>query len=151
MFRYIKVLFHTRYYCWSKENCSLYRGLRYVEFVISRFHCSWSCNSTVINWLSLTCSIGKLAKGWEFTMPLTWSSKTQWKMQKTSPYEKKTNTESARMARGLLFSNSQQIFSVSLASFWQRSVLDFFITWALAWVLSVIRSHDTSISLEKDC
>ena len=63
----------------------------------------------------------------------------------------KTNTESARMARGPLFSNSQQKFSVSLSSFWQRNFLDFFITWALVWVLSVSRSHDISISLEKDC
>ena len=61
----------------------------------------------------------------------------------------KTNTESARMARGLLFSNSQQNFSVSLSSFWQRNCLDFFIKWTLVWVLSVCRSHDISISLEK--
>ena len=30
-FRYIEVLFHTFYYYWSKENCSLYRGLRHIE------------------------------------------------------------------------------------------------------------------------
>ena len=151
MFRYIKVLFHTRYYCWSKENCSLYRGLRYVEFVISRFHCSWSCNSTVINWLSLTCSIGKLAKGWEFTMPLTWSSKTQWKMQKTSPYEQKQILSQHVWQGDFCFQTlNKNSLSASLV-FWQRSFLDFFITWASAWVLSVSRSRDISTSLQKHC
>ena len=30
-FRYFEVLFHIFYYCWSKENHSLYRELRYIE------------------------------------------------------------------------------------------------------------------------
>ena len=30
-FRYIEVIFHIFHYYWSKENCSLYRGLRYIE------------------------------------------------------------------------------------------------------------------------
>ena len=29
--RYFEVLFHIFYYYWGKENCSLYRGLRYIE------------------------------------------------------------------------------------------------------------------------
>ena len=29
-FRYIEVLFRIFYYYWGKENCSLYRGLRYI-------------------------------------------------------------------------------------------------------------------------
>ena len=29
--RYIEVLFHIFYHYWGKENCSLYRGLRYIE------------------------------------------------------------------------------------------------------------------------
>ena len=28
-FRYIEIRFHKFYYYWGKENCSLYRGLRY--------------------------------------------------------------------------------------------------------------------------
>ena len=31
-FRYIEVLLHMFYYYWGKENLSLYRGLRYIEF-----------------------------------------------------------------------------------------------------------------------
>ena len=30
-FCYIKVLFHTFYYYWDKENCLLYRGLPYTK------------------------------------------------------------------------------------------------------------------------
>ena len=30
-FRYTKVLSHTFYYKWTKENFSLYRGLCYIE------------------------------------------------------------------------------------------------------------------------
>ena len=29
--RYIEVFLHIFYHCWGKENCSLYRGLRYIE------------------------------------------------------------------------------------------------------------------------
>ena len=110
--------------------------------------------STVIGWLSLTCCIGKLAKDWEFTMPLalsplTWSSKTQWKMQKTSPYEQKKYWVSKDGKETFVFKFSTKI--LSLYSFWERSFLHNFITWALVWVLSVSRSHDISISLEKDC
>ena len=123
----------------------LYRGSTVVDYAIS----------TVVSWLSLTCCIGKLAKGWEFTMPLalsplTWSSKTQWKMQKTSPYEQETWILSQQGWQGdfvLKFSTKL----LSLSSFWERSFLHDFITWALVWVLSVSRSHDISISLEKDC
>ena len=49
MFRYIKVLFHTCYFYWGKENCSLYRGLRYVEFVISRYTVVGHAISTFMN------------------------------------------------------------------------------------------------------
>ena len=38
---------------------------------------------------------------------------------------------------------------LNLSSFGERSFLHNFITWALVWVLSVSRSHDISISLEK--
>ena len=120
----------------------LYRGSTVVDHAIS----------TVISWLSLTCCIGKLAKGWEFTMPLalsplTWSSKTQWKMQKTSPYEQKNYWVSKGGKETFVFKFSTKI--LSLYSFWERSFLHNFITWALVWVLSVSRSHDISISLEK--
>ena len=37
-FRYMEVLFHMFYCYWGKENRSLYRGLRYIEVVISWFH-----------------------------------------------------------------------------------------------------------------
>ena len=30
-FHYIEVIFHTFYYCWGEENCSLYQRVCYVE------------------------------------------------------------------------------------------------------------------------
>ena len=41
-FRYIEVLFQMFYNYRGKENRSLYQGLRYTGFIVSRFHCSIS-------------------------------------------------------------------------------------------------------------
>ena len=60
-FRYIEVLFHIFYYYWGKENRSLYRGHRSIEFVISRFHCTGSrriavkwCGQILLVWTLFT-------------------------------------------------------------------------------------------------
>ena len=69
-------------------------------------------------------------------------------MQKTSPYEQKKKYWVSKDGKEtFVFKFSTKI--ISLSSFWERRFLHNFITWALVWVLSVSRSHDISISLEK--
>ena len=121
---------------------SLYRGSTVVG------HAIW----TVINWYSLTCCIGKLAKGWELTMPLCSISsylviQNTMKDAKNQSLWTKTNTVSKDGKGTFVVKFSTKL--PSLYSLWKRSFRHIFITWTLVWVLSVSRSHDISISLEK--